>query len=167
MCLAYSRARSAVICNTLPLMRVCNSPEAYYIITDLPEKTDLSVITLSQMCIRDRDPVLIFGLGPFPAMRIMGAAVATVIAQAIVTLTFLIFTRKDTLIFPEVHFFGRPNLHYLTSIIKIGLPTSIQSMLFTGISMIIARLVAGYGDAAVAVQKVGSQIESCLLYTSH
>ena len=33
-------------------------------------------------------------------------------------------------------------------------------MLFTGISMIIARLVAGYGDAAVAVQKVGSQIES-------
>lgn len=106
------------------------------------------------------DPVLIFGLGPFPAMRIMGAAVATVIAQAIVTLTFLIFTRKDTLIFPEVHFFGKPNMHYLTSIIKIGLPTSIQSMLFTGISMIIARLVAGYGDAAVAVQKVGSQIES-------
>ena len=51
-------------------------------------------------------------------------------------------------------------MHYLTSIIKIGLPTSIQSMLFTGISMIIARLVAGYGDAAVAVQKVGSQIES-------
>lgn len=32
-------------------------------------------------------------------------------------------------------------------------------MLFTGISMIIARLVAN-GDAAVAVQKVGSQIES-------
>ena len=26
--------------------------------------------------------------------------------------------------------------------------------------MIIARMVAGYGDAAIAVQKVGSQIES-------
>ena len=33
-------------------------------------------------------------------------------------------------------------------------------MLFTGISMIIARFVASYGDGAVAVQKVGSQIES-------
>lgn len=33
-------------------------------------------------------------------------------------------------------------------------------MMFTGISMIIARMIAGYGDAAVAVQKVGSQIES-------
>ena len=120
----------------------------------------MTTVLIGTICNIILDPVLIFGLGPFPAMRIMGAAVATVIAQAIVTLTFLIFTRKDTLIFPEVHFFGRPNLHYLTSIIKIGLPTSIQSMLFTGISMIIARLVAGYGDAAVAVQKVGSQIES-------
>ena len=61
--------------------------------------------------------------------------------------------------FPGSTFLGKPNMHYLTSIIKIGFPTSIQSMLFTGISMIIARLVAGYGDAAVAVpEKVGSQI---------
>lgn len=48
----------------------------------------------------------------------------------------------------------------MKGIVRIGFPTSVQSMLFTGISMIIARLVAGYGDAAVAVQKVGSQIES-------
>ena len=32
--------------------------------------------------------------------------------------------------------------------------------MFSAISMVIARLVAGWGDAAVAVQKVGSQIES-------
>lgn len=59
-----------------------------------------------------------------------------------------------------IHYLQKPDFPILASIIKIGLPTSIQSMLFTGISMIIARLVAGYGDAAVAVQKVGSQIES-------
>lgn len=106
------------------------------------------------------DPVLIFGIGPFPRMRIMGAAIATVFAQAIVTITFLGFAAKDRLIFPKVHYLGKLDKKYLASIIKIGLPTSLQSMLFTGISMIIARLVAGYGDAAVAVQKVGSQIES-------
>lgn len=32
--------------------------------------------------------------------------------------------------------------------------------------MTIARLVAGYGDAAVAVQKVGAQIESISWMTS-
>lgn len=106
------------------------------------------------------DPLLIFGIGPFPALRVTGAAIATVIAQMIVTLMFFLFAARDSILFQHVHYLQRPDLHALSSIIKIGLPTSVQSMLFTGISMIIARLVAGYGDAAVAVQKVGSQIES-------
>lgn len=106
------------------------------------------------------DPLLIFGIGPFPALRVTGAAIATVIAQMIVTLMFFLFAARYPILFQHVHYLQRPDLHALSSIIKIGLPTSVQSMLFTGISMIIARLVAGYGDAAVAVQKVGSQIES-------
>lgn len=106
------------------------------------------------------DPLLIFGIGPFPALHVTGAAIATVIAQMIVTVMFFLFASRDTVLFQHVHYLQKPDLHALSSIIKIGLPTSVQSMLFTGISMIIARLVAGYGDAAVAVQKVGSQIES-------
>ena len=46
------------------------------------------------------------------------------------------------------------------NIVKIGFPSAVQDALFSAISMVIARLVAGWGDAAVAVQKVGSQIES-------
>lgn len=106
------------------------------------------------------DPVLIFGLGPFPAMGVMGAAIATVLAQLIVTLTFLYHIRRDRLLFPHVKIFRTPERSAFSAILRIGLPTCIQNMLFTGISMVIARMVAGYGDAAVAVQKVGSQIES-------
>lgn len=106
------------------------------------------------------DPVLIFGLGPFPRMGVMGAAVATVFAQAIVTVMFLTFALRDSVLFPYVHWKWIPRLEPIRSIIRIGLPTCLQNMLFTGISMIIARLVAGYGDGAVAIQKVGSQIES-------
>lgn len=36
----------------------------------------------------------------------------------------------------------------------IGLPTALQSMLFSSISMFIARMIAGWGDGAVAVQKL-------------
>ena len=89
-----------------------------------------------------------------------GAAIATVTAQMIVTVMFFIFAMKHTVLFQYVRYLKKPDLHHLKGIVKIGFPTSVQSMLFTGISMIIARLVAGYGDAAVAVQKVGSQIES-------
>lgn len=106
------------------------------------------------------DPLLIFGIGPFPILRVTGAAIATVFAQMIVTGMFFWFATRDLVLFRHVRYLQKPDFSILASIIKIGLPTSIQSMLFTGISMIIARLVAGYGDAAVAVQKVGSQIES-------
>ena len=102
------------------------------------------------------DPVLIFGIGPFPVLRVTGAAIATVTAQMIVTVMFFIFAMKDTVLFQYVRYLKKPDLHHLKGIVRIGFPTSVQSMLFTGISMIIARLVAGYGDAAVAVQKVGS-----------
>lgn len=112
------------------------------------------------------DPVLIFGIGPFPRLDVTGAAVATVFAQAAVTVFFLISVRKEPEIFMNLRFFSRPQISVLKSIIRIGLPSSVQSMMFTGISMIIARMVAGFGDAAVAVQKVGSQIESISWMTS-
>ncbi|MDO5521673.1 MAG: MATE family efflux transporter [bacterium] len=106
------------------------------------------------------DPLLIFGLGPIDGFGVAGAAIATVIAQGVVTVMFLAACKKDQLLFHEIKILSKPNVSDMGQITKIGFPISIQSMIFTGISMIISRLVAGFGDDAVAVQKVGSQIES-------
>lgn len=106
------------------------------------------------------DPVLIFGIGPFPEMYVAGAALATVLAQVIVTFVLIFSMRRDRILFDKIHFFRKPQAGHLRSILSIGIPMGLQSMIFTGISMIIARMIAGWGDAAVAVQKVGSQIES-------
>lgn len=106
------------------------------------------------------DPLLIFGAGPIPAMGVAGAAIATVLAQAVVTAMFIFSCRRDKILFPQIKIFSKPNTKGMAQITKIGLPISVQSMIFTGISMILSRLVAGFGDQAVAVQKVGSQIES-------
>lgn len=106
------------------------------------------------------DPLFIFGFTFIPAMGVAGAAIATIIAQAIVMLLFLVAIRKDTTLFHNVHILQKPNMVCTKEIFKIGLPTAIQSMIFSSISMVIARLIAGWGVAAVAVQKVGSQIES-------
>ena len=102
----------------------------------------------------------LFTIGFFPELGVMGAAIATVFAQMIVTCMFILFALRDDLLFNHMRLFSRPDFKKLRSLITIGVPSCLQNMLFTGISMIIARMVAGYGDAAVAVQKVGSQIES-------
>lgn len=106
------------------------------------------------------DPLLIFGLGPIPAMGVGGAAAATVLAQMLVVVIFLLYARRDTHLFCHVQIRRRPELPLLRELLRIGLPSAMQSMLFTLVSMVIARLIAPWGDAAVAVQKVGSQIES-------
>lgn len=102
------------------------------------------------------DPLLIFAFD----MGVLGAAVATVIAQIIVMLMMIYYARKDNILFDEMKLRSMNPYSIYSKIMKIGLPTGLQSLCFTFISMVIARFIAGYGDVAIAVQKVGSQIES-------
>lgn len=106
------------------------------------------------------DPLFIFGFGAIPPMGVAGAAIATVLAQLVVMLLFLYTILRDTVLFSNIHILHSYSSQHTMEIFRIGLPSAVQSMLFSGISMVIARLIAGWGDAAVAVQKVGSQIES-------
>ena len=106
------------------------------------------------------DPMLIFGIGFFPRMGVAGAAAATVASQAVVTSVMLWHVKKDTILFDKIRFWEKTPLPYFISMIKIGFPSAVQESLYCGISMILTRFVTGWGDTAVAVQRVGGQIES-------
>lgn len=113
------------------------------------------------------DPVLIFGIGPFPRMGVAGAALATVSAQAVVSLVLFAFRKRShASVLMKLNLFLPAPAFIYRSILRIGLPASVQSMVYTLISMVLTRIAATWGDTAVAVQRVGSQIESIAWMTA-
>ena len=122
----------------------------------------LTMISLMIGCISNiiLDPLLIFGIGPFARMEAAGAAIATVTAQVIVTAVFLVKAVRDQEFLGNVRIWEVVPVSYMKTMVGLGLPSAIQNLIYAGISMVLTRFVAVWGDAAVAVQRVGSQIES-------
>lgn len=106
------------------------------------------------------DPLLIFGIGPFPEMGVKGAAIATVLAQVLVTICFIYSLSKRTETYFRVNLLEKIDFDYLRKISKLGIPVAIENGLFSFFAMCIARIISGYGPTAIAVQKVGAQIEA-------
>lgn len=108
------------------------------------------------------DPVLILGIGPFPKLGVTGAAIATVLAQVIVTVVLSagIYLPKSHNLLKTACFFPLPELKYFKTLFKIGTPTALQGSCYCMISMVLTRMVSVFGDGAIAVQRVGGQIES-------
>lgn len=123
-------------------------------------KTPFKISTIGLVINFILDPILIFGIGFIPKLGVLGAAIATVFAQFIVCLLYIHYMKKDEQVFNKIQFLKPLEKDILMNICKIGMPASIQGIMFTGISMTIGRIIAAWGEIAIAVQKVGIQVES-------
>lgn len=103
------------------------------------------------------DPILIFGFGPIKPLGVFGAALATLIARIVV---FTMFLRISKGRFSFLRKGIKLNIKKAKEVIHMGLPIAAQRVIFTLISIIIAKIIANWGATAIAVQKVGVQIES-------
>lgn len=104
------------------------------------------------------DPILIFGLGPFPEMGVVGAAVATVFSRALASTigmiklfrgsTGLRLTAKNMI----------PDTSMIRKILKVGLPVGLGQL---GTSMgftFMIGIVNSFGSVVTAAFGVGNRI---------
>ena len=107
------------------------------------------------------DWLLIFGIGPFPRLGVVGAAWATVISRVVALLLAFPFLARSSLA-GSLHGSWKPNFGWFGRILRIGIPAAAQALLrTTGYSIyygIIGRTPEG--TAAVAALTIGVQAES-------
>ena len=106
------------------------------------------------------DPLLIRGLLIFPKLGVKGAAIATIGSQIIVTISFIIVLYKRNEKYFKLNILEKLDIQRMKNIGRVGMPVAVQNGGFTLIAIIIGRIVASYGPEAIAVQNIGSQIES-------
>lgn len=104
------------------------------------------------------DPLMILVWG----WDVKGAAIATVIAQATVCALFVVFVKRHPhRPFGLFRIFGPIDYTRFRQIMRWSFPIALESGAFTILAMVVTGMAsAWYGETAVAVQRVGSQIES-------
>jgi len=105
------------------------------------------------------DPLLIFGIGPFPRLGLAGAAIATVIARSVtlVVALYVLIHREKMISFKRCELAAIFNSW--KKILYIGLPAAGARIIIPLTTGVITGILAKYGPAAVAGYGVSSRIE--------
>ncbi len=109
------------------------------------------------------DPLLIFGIWIFPEMGIRGAAVATVTARSLSSILAISYLHIKMKLF-DFSFTGlKVIFESWKKIMNLAIPSSLSLMMIPISIAIITKILAGYGDQAVAAAGAGSRIDMVTL----
>lgn len=108
------------------------------------------------------DPIMIFGLGPIPAMGIKGAAWATGIGQVVTLLIYLILYSKTPLPVKLHLDKWKPQKNLCSRIYAIGIPATMNMALPSFLISALNGMLASFGQTYVVVLGIYYKLQTFL-----
>lgn len=108
------------------------------------------VVLISSVCSAILDPLLIFGIGPFPRLEIQGAALAAVIAQFFASLFSIYFLQLKSSKYELKWRYLIPDISIIKAIFATGFPSIITNLIITLVLIIYNHVLAHFGSLAIA-----------------
>ncbi|HDX8592812.1 TPA: MATE family efflux transporter [Aeromonas dhakensis] len=126
-------------------------------------KTPSLVMTVAGLVNGVLDPLLIFGIGPFPEWGIRGAAIATSLSWLMAMLVSLYILRhREGLL--RWRLSPRPQLlAHWRALLHVAVPASFTNMLNPLANAVLMTIFAGLGTEVVAAYGAASRVEALLL----
>ena len=104
------------------------------------------------------DPILIFGWFGVPAMGLSGAATAMTVTRLVAMIVTLIYVFRGSMVLSSDHF--RAFFTSTKRILHVGIPAIATNLIGPVTAAYITRLMANYGETAVAAFGVANRVES-------
>lgn len=106
------------------------------------------------------DPILIFGLGPFPKMGVAGAAVATVTGQIVGAVLGLIINFRFNKELDLKLSYLKPRGNIIKRIYAVGVPTMVMNSIGSVMVFGLNKILISFTDAATAVFSIYYKLQS-------
>jgi len=104
------------------------------------------------------DPLLIFGIGPFPEMGIRGAALATVISQLLSAGLYFYYIVARKSAYQVKLAYLRPSLSILRDIYRVGFPSMTMMITESVVFALFNNVLSAFGSLAIAAVGIGFRI---------
>ncbi len=121
-------------------------------------KTPLKLLALAAAVNLVVDPLLIFGLGPLPALGVTGAALATVLSWLVASAWGWVLL-GGLGIRPQPSAFLRPPRFETWRALRVGLPLGLEGAFFSLVYILLTRVITSFGTPAVAALGIGHKLE--------
>lgn len=168
--LRFMEAGNATFSHAAPYLRISLLAAPLFFVTETvfavyrasgDTRTPLKIGTMFISLNMVLDPVLIFGLGPFPEMGVSGAATATAISVGVAMIVVLAKVARGGLGYDvglTSHI--KPKIKDMLKIGRIGLPMALQQLVFVAVYLFLIKIVHQYGEIAGAAMGIGNRMEA-------